>query len=317
MKYFSVIILFFTAIFTSFSQDKYSKEISFINDNDLYISTTRDRYYTDGLFLSYRYLSKNKKDNLEKRILEWQIGHEMYTPYIATVQTVNKHDRPFAGYLYGSFDVNRIYKNNQNLKTSIQIGVLGPASYAEELQDIIHDIYGFKKAIGWEYQIKSAFALNFNAEYIKFLTKDSSNYFDISWVNAGKLGTVFTNISSGFYGRIGFKPLQKLANSIAFNSSINDKNTDYVREVESFIYIKPMLRYAFYDATLQGSFLNKNSEITKELVPLVFDIELGLRFTANRFNFGYAFHYNTNKSKGLRFNNGNKYGTILINYLLR
>ena len=316
MKYFPVIILFF-GTFSFFSQEKFSKEISFINDNDLYISKVRDRYYTDGLFLSYRYLSNNKKDNLEKEILEWQIGHEMYTPYRAAVENINQHDRPFAGYLYASFDINRIYKNNQNLSTSIQIGVLGPASYAEELQDLIHNIYGFKKAVGWEHQIKNAFALNINAKYIKHLVKSNSNYFDISWVNAGKIGTIYNTISSGFYGRIGFKPLQKLANSIAFNTSINNTNTNYVREVESFIYIKPMLRYAFYDATIQGSFLNKNSAVTKALIPLVFDIELGLRFTANRFNFGYSFHYNTNKSKGLRYNNGNKYGTIIVNYLLR
>ena len=78
-----------------------------------------------------------------------------------------------------------------------------------------------------------------------------------------------------------------------------------------------MLRYALYDATLQGSFLNKGSEVTKELIPLVFDIQFGLKFTVNRFNFGYIFNYNTSKSKDLRYTYGNKYGTINLNYLLR
>ncbi|MBT6081413.1 MAG: DUF2219 family protein, partial [Polaribacter sp.] len=66
----------------------------------------------------------------------------------------------------------------------------------------------------------------------------------------------------------------------------------------------------------QGSFLNKKSPVTKEIVPLVFNTEIGLRFTINRLNFGYAFIYNTNKSKELRYSNGHKYGRVTFNYLL-
>ncbi|MFQ3181499.1 MAG: lipid A 3-O-deacylase, partial [Polaribacter sp.] len=53
-----------------------------------------------------------------------------------------------------------------------------------------------------------------------------------------------------------------------------------------------------------------------ELVPLVFSLEIGFKFTANRFNFGYTFNYNTNKSKNLRFDNGHEYGAINFSYLL-
>ena len=241
----------------------------------------------------------------------------MYTPYKAVVSNISEHDRPFAGYLFGSFGINRVYKKPQILNTSIQIGVIGSNSYAEELQEFIHNIYGFKKAVGWEYQIKDAFALNFNAEFLKTVLKMEKNNFDITWTNKLNFGTVYTNMATGFNARIGLKPLQKLSNSIAFNTSLNNEQNNSFREVESFFYIKPMLRYALYDATLQGSFLNDTSLVTKELVPLVFDIELGLKFTANRFNFGYAFNYNTNKSQGLRYTYGNKYGRIIINYLLR
>ncbi|QTD38320.1 lipid A deacylase LpxR family protein [Polaribacter batillariae] len=310
-------ILFALATLTIFSQQKLSKEISFITENDLYVSINDDRYYTNGAFLSYRYLSKYKKENLEKRILEWSVGHEMYSPYRSIAVFKEDHDRPFAAYLYGGFGIDRIYKNNQTFKTSIQLGIIGAYAYGKELQNFIHNIYGFKEAVGWKYQVKNALALNFNVEFNKLLLKNNTNYFDVSWVNSANAGTVFTNISTGFYGRIGFKPLQNLVNSIAFNSNINNNNTRYFREVESFMFIKPTLRYALYDATLQGSFLNKKSEVTNELVPLVFNLEIGLKFTANRFRFGYTFNYNSNKSKNLRFDNGHKYGSIQIGYLLK
>ncbi|PQJ81512.1 lipid A deacylase LpxR family protein [Polaribacter glomeratus] len=310
---------YFCLLFLSFqilSQEKFSKEITLTTDNDLYVSSKKDRYYTNGMFLNYRYLSKTKKENQEKRIFEIEIGHEMYTPYKAIVENINDHDRPFASYLYGSFGVNRIYKNDKILKTSIQIGVIGPDAFGKELQDFIHDIYGFKRAIGWEYQIKNAFGLNFNTEYSQFLVKDESSNYDVSWINEAKLGTVYTNISSGFYARLGLKTLAKITNSIAFNTNLNDENTAFKRETESFLYIKSMVRYALYDATLQGSFLNTTSPVTKELIPLVFQLEAGLKFTANRFNFGYAFHFSTNKSNQLRNDNGNIFGTISFHYLL-
>ena len=316
MKYFIFTLLLFVSSIT-ISQEKFSQEISFITDNDLYVSTVRDRYYTSGIFLAYRYLSNNKNESLEKRILEWKLGHEMYTPNKAVVYTISEHDRPFAGYLYGIFGISRVYKKPQILNTSIQIGIIGSNSYAEELQEFIHDIYGFKKAVGWEYQIENAFALNIKTEYLKTILNTEKNLFDITWTNSLNIGTVYTNISTGFNARIGFKPLQKISNSIAFNTSLNNEQNNSFREIESFLYIKPTLRYAVYDATLQGSFLNNTSLVTKELVPLVFDVELGLKFTANRFNFGYAFIYNTNKSKDLKYTYGHKYGRITINYLLR
>jgi hypothetical protein len=316
MKYFILSLVVFISSY-SFAQEKFSKEISLITDNDLYVSAVRDRYYTSGIFLSYSYLSKNKKESLDKQILEWKINQEMYTPFKATVQNVNNHDRPFAGYLYGSFGIKRVYKNNQIFNTTAQVGVIGTNSYAEELQELIHNIYGFTEAVGWEYQIKNAFALNFNAEYLKTIVKNQNKNFDITWTNNVNLGSVYTNISTGVYSRIGLKPLQNLANSIAFDTNLNNQQSNYFREVESFFYIKPMLRYAAYDATLQGSFFNKTSLITNDITPIVFDLELGLKFTANRFNFGYSFNYNTSKSKDLRFTNGHRYGSIAINYLLK
>ncbi|WP_158838251.1 lipid A deacylase LpxR family protein [Polaribacter sp. L3A8] len=315
MKCFIFILVVFVSAYT-IAQEKFSKEISLITDNDLYVSAIRDRYYTSGVFLTYRYLSNKKNESLEKRIFEWQVGQEMYTPFKATVDNVNNHDRPFAGYLYGGFKIKSVYKNNQILTTSAQIGVLGSNSYAQELQEFIHDIYGFKKAIGWEYQIKNAFALNFNAEYLKTIIQTNTNNLDVAWVNELNAGTVYTNIATGFYSRIGLKPLQNLTNSIAFNTNLNNQQTTTYREVESFFFVKPMLRYALYDATLQGSFFNDESPITKSLMPLVFDIELGLKFTVNRLNFGYSFNYNTSKSKDLRYNYGHRYGSVIINYLL-
>jgi hypothetical protein len=308
---------FILSSFVIFSQEKFSKEVSFITENDLYVSTQRDRYYTNGMFLNYRYLTKTENPKLEKKIFEFQVGHEMYTPYKAGVNSIDEHDRPFAAYFYGSFGVNRIYKKNRIFNTSVQLGVIGSKAYGKELQEVIHELYGFREVTGWQFQIKNAFAINLSTEYVHHIATNKTNDLDISWVNSARLGTVYTDVSTGFYSRIGTIPLTKIINSIAFNTNLNDDTTDFTREVETFFFIKPMVRYAVYDATLQGSFLATDSQVTKELIPIVFDLEVGFRFTANRFNFGYVFNYNTSKSEGLRYTYGNKFGSISVQYLIR
>ena len=315
MKHFFFLIIFFISSFI-FTQEKFSKEIKLITENDLYVSTNRDRYYTNGFFLNYRYLTDKKSEKLAKRIFEWELGHEMYNPNKSTVEKISEHDRPFAAYLYASFGVNRIYKNKRIFNTTFQVGMIGPSAFGEDVQDFVHNFYGFNNVTGWKYQIANAIGLNFNAEYLHFITKNKTDSFDLTWINKGKIGTVYTNISSGFLARFGFIPLTNMLNSMSFGTNLNDDTTDTVRQVESYFFIQPMFRYAFYDATLQGSFLNDNSLVTKELVPFVFDIAIGIKFTARRLNFGYTFNYNTNKSRGLRFKYGNKYGSIQISYLL-
>ena len=312
----SFLFLFLLLPIAVISQEKYTKAIHLITDNDLYVSTKKDRYYTNGFFLSYQYASKKTFKNLEKKIFELSIGHEMYSPFKAIVEDVSLHDRPFAAHLFGSFGMHYVYKNNQTLKMAVQLGVIGPAAIGRELQDFIHDIYGFRRAIGWDYQIKSALSLNVEGNYTRFLVKDASNYYDISFLGKARIGTVYTDISAGFFSRIGFSPLQKLVNSIAFNTAINNNNSSFKRERESFLYLKPSIHYRVYDATLQGSFLNTSSLITKTLIPIKFEMEIGLQFAVKRFNFKYAANYQTNKSEGLRYRNGNFYGTLAISYLL-
>lgn len=308
---------FFIVSLNSISQQKFSKSISLLTDNDLYISTNRDRYYTSGIFLTYNYLVKNNNQNIEKKIFEWQIGHEMFTPISPIVKFISKHDRPFAAHLFTGFNIKRALKNNTIINTSIKIGVLGPKALGDELQNAIHSLYGFREVTGWKHQIKGAFSVNFGAEYMRFLGKDETNTLDATWVNSTSVGTVYTHVSTGLHLRFGFLPLQNITNSIAFNTLLNNKATLYNNNAESFLYFKPTIRYAFYDATIQGSFLNSTSEVTKELIPLVFDMELGFRCTINRFNLGYVFNYNTSKSKNLQTTYGNIYGTIILNYMIR
>ncbi len=298
--------------FTGMSQSGFSKEISLLTDNDLYTSTYRDRYYTNGLFVTFRTVEKLKNKKFAKKIHSFQVGHMMFTPIKATLTLASTHDRPFAGYFYTEYGQN-VFFNSQNVfMAKLQIGVIGPSAKGQGIQNFMHKIYNYPEAKGWQYQIQNAFALNVNATFIKHFKNISNSHFDLNSYNELKAGTIFTSVSTGLFSRIGLKKLQKTSNTAAFNSNLNHKATQGFSE--SFIYLKPMVNYVLYDATVQGSFLNTTSPVTFDIMPINFSLELGYKYYYNRFLYGYTFHFHTKKLKSERATKSNTYGGIYLGY---
>ena len=295
-----------------FSQETYTKEISIKSDNDLYSSKKRDRYYTSGMFLSYKYLSKKKTKKALKKIYEIQVGQQLYTPQVSTVVVLTEHDRPFAGYLYGSFGFSNFYKNKSILKVSSQIGTIGTNAFGEEIMSAIHKAYGFNLPIGWKYQIANTFTLNLNADYIKNISGVTLPNTSIDWVSSLNIGSIFNNLSTALNFKIGLIPLKEINKTISYNGNIGAKKHN---NKEFFINLKPKITYAAYDATVQGSFLNKSSPVTYKIKPIVFSSEIGLFYAIKRIQIGYTFNIHSKKLRSENVPNTNNYGSIDIKYL--
>lgn len=308
-KFFFLLVLgSFTSIY---SQQKLSNEIRFNNDNDLYSSKEKDQYYSNGMFLDYRYISSDSSRYV-KKIYEIGLGHEIYTPFKSTVISPLQHDRPFAAHLFGSFSVTKVYESGKLWTSKVLFGVVGESAMGRGLQEFIHDIYNFRAPIGWRYQIKDMLSLNLDLSYLDALGTSKSGIADINFVSNARIGTTYNDISAGFMGRLGFKKLQPIENSIAFGTNLNNDKTAFVREVESFLYYQLELGFIAYDATIQGSLFNNKSPITFNPNNLRFDAEFGYRFTANKWNFGYALHFRSNERPNLRNDRGHFFGRIFF-----
>lgn len=306
-------ITFLLLLFSAkiFSQNPLTKELSIKTDNDLYVSYKKDRYYTNGLILSYRYLKKNHKKNNSKRIYEIQLGQQLYTPQRANVKFISEHDRPFAGYSFIGFGFSNYYKKNSVFNTSIQIGALGKYSFGDKTMKFIHNLYGFDEAKGWKYQIANAFTFNLKVNYIKPINKLSSEKIKTDWISSVNTGFIYNNLSTAVKFRIGFSPLKNNYNSVSYNGSLSHTQN---RTNEFFFHLKPSLSYTMYDATIQGSFLNDNSPITYELKPIVFSCELGVVYTTKKMNFGYTLNTYSKKLKSSNVPKIIKYGTVSLSY---
>ena len=82
------------------------------------------------------------------------IGQNIYTPEDITLSDPPSNDRPYAGWLYTGFGL--ISQDGVWLdKLEVDLGVVGPYSFAKETQTEWHRVFGFNKPEGWGKQLKT------------------------------------------------------------------------------------------------------------------------------------------------------------------
>jgi lipid A 3-O-deacylase len=306
-----------------FAQKTYTNEIGIQTDNDSYLLQGSDRYYTDGYYMYFRHaLSTDSSKTMQNKVLGFEFGQKIFNPQsgsIANAEGVDDPqyvDRPFAAYLYVGSTLNLLYKNESSLKLSAQLGIVGPSALGKQIQDWVHDNFGFYHPSGWEYQIANDPELNLSAEYKRLLARTGP--FDATLDAYGNLGNGFSGAGFGPIFRLG--NFNQLFNSVTTQSTVT-KNTSIapLHKNEIFFYYKPMLNYVAYDATIQGSLFRKRSpdseEITLDKEPFIFSNQLGVAFTANRFEFDIAAIFQTKTDKEMQLSE--QWGTITGLYRFR
>jgi len=290
----------------------FKNEFGFKTENDAYLATLNDRYYTNGLFLYFRRAIDPTEfsDKIEKKTYEISAGQKMYTPYWGQVAKREDQDRPFAGYLYAGGAYSVFYKNESVLKTSIEVGTVGPNSLAQNAQKFLHKTVGFYTPAGWEYQIKNEVAVNLAANYSKLLLRSSDQIIDLSGQGYVNLGTTFSGLGTSVLFRAG--RLNQLFNSANHNAVIGDSRTARLNKSELFFYAKPQLNVVAYDATIQGSLFKDNSPLTFDVKPIVFEQQFGVNYSSKRFTADFNIIFKTKEVKSVA--KAQNYGGLSLYY---
>lgn len=311
------IALFLLTVAMAFGQG-HKSEIGLITDNDLYTSSKNDMYYTNGLELFYRFLSKNNNEKINKKITEFRIGQYIYNPRFINKEAVAINDRPFTGYLFAEAGRGFFYQSESVLKVDFQLGYMGPNALGREMQESFHHVIGYKKVYGWDNQLHNALAVQAHVMYSKKLFPSKHNDFlDLHFQSEANIGTIFDGVSTGFLARVGFKKLLPVYDSNLHDASVSPEPKHNVREF--YFYAMPSVNYQFYDATIEGSMFSNTSPLTFDLEPLRFNAEAGLKYRHNNFNMSYSFIYRGRELNDpeTNTNSGYFYGSIRFGYLLR
>jgi hypothetical protein len=191
--------------------------LSFLVENDSVSGT--DRHYTSGLKASWlskkgdfasfsRWLARALPlfpDSGDRRI-GFALGQNIYTPSDLSVTTLQTEDRPYAGWLYGELGLTAQTANRLD-SVAISLGVIGPASQADDVQKTWHRMFNITRPRGWEHQLENEPALNITYEHSRRYHGPRTPLLglgtDLIPHAGGSLGNVFTYGAAGLMARMG------------------------------------------------------------------------------------------------------------------
>ncbi len=192
--------------------------LGFTFENDIFGGTDQD--YTNGIRIDY--LSARNDLPLWGRLarsglgwltdandwyVSYAVGQNLYTPGDISLVVPPADDRPYAGFLYGSFGI--VADSGDQLDTiALDIGVVGPAALGEQTQSFVHEVIDAQEPNGWDFQLRNepGFRLLWERKY-RFLYDFEPGLFGLQ-VDAAPhfsmaLGNVDTSGALGLTMRIG------------------------------------------------------------------------------------------------------------------
>ncbi|MDD3620178.1 MAG: lipid A deacylase LpxR family protein [Desulfobulbaceae bacterium] len=191
--------------------------LSFVIENDLFYDI--DRHYTNGVRLIWvpdpRTATPAWAMKLA-RLAPWfpeeglvrhgyALGQSMFTPEDITIVDPPLRDRPYAGWLYTTIGLG-LETGRQLDQFALAVGMVGPASLAEQSQKIVHRTINSDKPEGWDTQLKNEPGLvaTYQRSWRQFAAAAFfGNELDLSPHAGIVLGNVFTYANAGLTLRYG------------------------------------------------------------------------------------------------------------------
>ncbi len=156
----------------------------------------------------------------------WSVAQEMHTPDDIEDPNPPEDDQPYAGVLYLD---NVLYarRDRTTHAWSLKVGVVGPASQAEDVQKWFHDVIGADEPMGWDTQLPDEPLVNVAYSVAHLWAKGEVGR-SASWrlvpVGTVALGNYFTGIAAGMYGEVGWNLVDALGLP-ALRSGLNAAST--------------------------------------------------------------------------------------------
>lgn len=196
--------------------------LSLTFENDVFGGT--DKYYTTGWQVSWRSPSYDPPAWLawigdatvpffpSGGSQRWGLafGQSIFTPSDTELRVPDPKDRPYAGWLYGAFSITS-YTNSSYGSFEVQLGVVGPSSLAEQVQNNTHDLINVDRALGWDHQLHDEPGINLiltrQWRYNRQVVTSPFGDLQVGVVPSltGSLGNVQTYAAAGGIVRIGNK----------------------------------------------------------------------------------------------------------------
>lgn len=268
------ILVFLLPIIIS-AQEIPSRQLEIAHDNDFFLTT--DRYYSSGLFLTYRRIPEKGLLGASGEQFSFRLGQQVYTPSDVSSRDTTNYDRPYAG-LSGLWTSWSKADDRQLLEGRFLFGRTGPSSRAGSFQRWYHNNIVIYQAPAWEAEIADAWQANLYLNYLREWNLMPNPFSirlalqaEIAW---GSLEQYFEPKMTLFLGRRG-----------ALNSSIGHQRLGSL-EREIFMALRLSYRQLGHNSLIEGNKGGTPSSFTSEALRGIW-----------RFGFDFNHRYRRNDYK--------------------
>ena len=187
-------------------------------ENDLVVNT--DRHYTHGTLFTHlfgehadgdgsgpdRVASHLPAMGLLGGFSRWgvSLGQNIYTPNDIRATGLLVNDRPYAGYLYTSWHLIRRADRGYDTRPTqdswtLDLGIVGPGSGAEQAQNTVHRLRHYDEALGWGNQLQNEPAVNLKYARVFRYSSGTPGGWEAQFLPhyGASVGTLFTLAAAG------------------------------------------------------------------------------------------------------------------------
>ncbi len=299
-----VALIFGTAILSAVTAQTARAEsepatFSVLFENDIFFDTDRD--YTNGVQFAYTTGLDRTYDwavDTARRLpffapsgqvrTSYALGQNIYTPADTNLANPPLTERPYAGFLYGAIGL--MEQNDTRLdQLQLQIGIIGPASLAEDAQKMVHSIIHDAKPKGWGTQLRDEPGLALIYERSLKLIPPQSVWglvLDAEPHFGGAVGNVYDYLNAGAMLRLGFN-LPDDYGPLRIEPGLPGSNFfDPKGEFSAYVFAGVDGRAIARNIFLDGNSCQTSRSVAKN--NLVGDLELGAAVTFARMRLAFT-----------------------------
>lgn len=260
------------------SENTIKHQIEFRHDNDFFVLT--DRYYSTGLFLTFRHALDKGVFGSRGEQISIQIGQEAYTPDNIESDNIADFDRPYVGFL-GLNTGWSYFKNNTGIHLNLLFGIAGKASGAGSFQRWYHNAIVISDPQAWVAEMENTFHANFYASYL-YEWRLAPNPFSVHLavnpqIAVGSRDTYLHPEVIAYFGR-----RNHLSSTIA-------QHRIGATEREIFFSLRAGYRFVSHNGLLEGNAFGDNSIflIPSKRTVLFLGFDFQHRYGKNDYRVGY------------------------------
>ncbi|MGA6927493.1 MAG: lipid A deacylase LpxR family protein [Desulfosarcina sp.] len=249
--------------------------------------------------------------------LAFSLGQNIYTPRDTDIVELIEDDRPYAGWTYLSA---ALHTKDRDVLNSLELtlGIVGPSSFAEETQKIVHEWLNDADPQGWDNQLEDELGVMLTWQgYWRVLGRSLGHGFAYDMIpHAGAtLGNIFTYANFGGEIRFGYNLPRDFGSSLirpgggtAAPVSRRDPRLSSVRDFSLSFFVGVDGRAVARNIFLDGNTFRDSHSVDRNV--FVADIDAGVSVIYKRVKLTYMHVYRTEEFEGQ--DDGQTFGSVAM-----